>query len=144
LNPAKWDLPADFPGYDNALIYDKSETGEKKSGVSNVVRTTLSSDVSGIQWVSAVHLQKFKAIIPCIAGSIYGQTSPPCRCTSPLSTYGARRLTVGRRRSMASAPPLRLSRRGGSMLLILRSGTKIRFVSLSQLRTKVFVTDIGE
>ncbi|KAJ7796367.1 galactose mutarotase-like protein, partial [Mycena olivaceomarginata] len=38
-----------FPGYDNALIYDKSGTGEKKSGVSNVVRTTLSSDVSGIQ-----------------------------------------------------------------------------------------------
>jgi hypothetical protein len=29
------------------------------------------------------------------------------------------------------------------MLLILRSGTKIRFVSPSQLRTKVFVTDIG-
>ncbi|KAJ7821017.1 hypothetical protein B0H14DRAFT_3471865 [Mycena olivaceomarginata] len=44
-----WDLPADFPGYDNALIYDKSETGEKKSGVSNVVRAALSSDVSGIQ-----------------------------------------------------------------------------------------------
>ncbi|KAJ7818592.1 hypothetical protein B0H14DRAFT_2601168 [Mycena olivaceomarginata] len=48
LNPAKRDLPVDFPGYENALIYDKSETGEK-SGVSNVVRTTLSSDVSGIQ-----------------------------------------------------------------------------------------------
>ncbi|KAJ7359600.1 galactose mutarotase-like protein [Mycena albidolilacea] len=46
---AAFEEDRDFLGYDNALIYDKSETGEKKSGVSNVVRTTLSSDVSGIQ-----------------------------------------------------------------------------------------------
>ncbi|KAJ7827176.1 galactose mutarotase-like domain-containing protein [Mycena olivaceomarginata] len=81
------DLPADFPGYDNALIYDKSGTGEKKSGVS---------------MLCARH-----SPVMCPGySSIYGQTSPPCRCTSPPSTsrsevHGGPEKTYGERSTVA-------------------------------------------